>query len=81
MGRAFEPILMVMHRVLGQISDGSSAWAEFYAGVTRAFEANESALPVIGLVLAGLLVTGLNYRLAVWLARKSRGTKGRGEGR
>lgn len=56
--------------LLAQVSDGRSAWAEFYGGVTAAFEANESALPVIGLVLLALLVMVLNYRLAVWIVRR-----------
>lgn len=69
-----------MHVALGQITDGRSAWADFYRGVTGAFEANESALPVIGLVLLAVLVVFLNYRLAVWLARKwsRKGGEGRG---
>ncbi|MEO1535100.1 MAG: hypothetical protein AAFS11_06020 [Planctomycetota bacterium] len=64
-----------MVRTLAQISDGRSAWAEFYSGVTAAFEANESAVPVIGLVLLAVLVMFLNIRLAVWLARRWGGSK------
>ena len=66
--------------VVGQISDGRSAWAEFYEGVTGAFEANESALPIIGLVLLVLLVMALNVRFARWLARRWGGTRGRARG-
>ncbi|MEO1717399.1 MAG: hypothetical protein AAFR76_09840 [Planctomycetota bacterium] len=59
-----------MLRFLGQITDGRSAWAEFYGGVTAAFEANESAVPVIGVVLLVLVVTLINVRLAVWLGKR-----------
>ncbi|MGP1273359.1 MAG: hypothetical protein ACTS22_08485 [Phycisphaerales bacterium] len=55
---------------LGQITDGASAWAEFFEGVTAAFDANESALPMIGLVLAGIVVMAINIRVSVWLARR-----------
>ena len=61
-----------MLRFLGQITDGRSAWAEFYGGVTAAFEANEAAVPVIGVGLLVLVVTLINVRLAVWLGKRWR---------
>lgn len=66
----------MMLRFLGQITDGRSAWAEFYGGVTAAFEANESAVPVIGLVLLVIVVTLLNVRLAVWIAKRWGSSRG-----
>ena len=60
---------------LGQITDGASAWAEFFDGVTAAFEANESALPVIGIVLAVIVVMAINFRVAWWLAKRWSGRR------
>ena len=65
-----------MGALLGQITDGRSAWAEFYDGVTAVFEGNESSLPAIGLGVLVLVVLVLNVRLARWIVRRWWGGSG-----
>jgi hypothetical protein len=67
-----------MGALLGQITDGRSAWAEFYDGVTAVFDANESSLPAIGLAVLVLVVMVLNVRLARWVVRRWWGGSRRG---
>jgi hypothetical protein len=56
---------------LSQVEDGQAAWAEFFEGVTKTFEANEAALPVLAvIVLIGVIMVA-NIQLARWLARRS----------
>lgn len=55
------------------ITDGKSAWAEFFAGVTETFDANESSLPLVAAAVAVLVVLWLNVRLAKWILRRWEG--------
>ena len=54
---------------LGQITDGQAAWDQFISGVQQTFERNASSLPVLGAVVALVLVMWLNLRLARWIVR------------
>jgi len=59
---------------LAQVEDGQAAWAEFFEGVTKTFEANEAALPVLGVIVLVIVVMVANIQLARWLARRGEQT-------
>lgn len=59
--------------MLGEISDGRAAWAEFFTGLQDTLDRNAEALPVIGIVFVVLLVVWLDVRLARWLIGGRRG--------
>jgi hypothetical protein len=52
------------------ITDGRTAWAEFFEGVTETFDQNTASVPLILTICGVVVVILINLKLLMWMLRQ-----------